>query len=1060
MSNDNNGALYPVLQTGFDTPALEERIMRFWEESGVFHRSLDIREGAPSFVFYEGPPTANGKPGIHHVISRTVKDLVCRYKTMRGYRVDRKAGWDTHGLPVEIEVERQLGLHDKRDVEEYGVAEFNEECRRSVFGYVEDWNKLTRRIGYWLDLDDAYVTYTNEYIESVWWVLKRFFDGDMVYEGHKVIPYCARCETTLSSHEVSQGYREVADPSLFVKIPVRGEEGVFFLVWTTTPWTLLSNVALAVHPEAVYVRVVHNGERIILAEPRLSDVFPNGDYEVEARFPGSTLEAKSYEPLYNFSGVDEQTAYRAVTADFVTMADGTGIVHIAPAFGADDYTVGRVAGLPFVQEVDEHGIVKSNAGPFAGLGFKQADPKIIEDLSVRGLLFHVREYVHDYPFCWRCDSPLIYYARKSWFIRTTAMKDRLIERNHETDWHPPEIGLKRFGEWLENNVDWALSRERFWGTPLPIWRGEESGRLLCVGSIQELRELHDGPLPEPIDLHKPYVDSLILVHPETGERCRRTPEVIDCWFDSGAMPYAQWHYPFENTDEFEKRFPADFICEAVDQTRGWFYSMLVLSTYLFDSVPYRSVVVNGHVLDREGQKMSKSRGNVVDPWEVLNSSGADALRWYLSGVSAPWLPVKFDVDAVMEVERRLFSTFRNSYAFFALYANIDQWLPDDQPDANNPLDRWIASRLQSTVLTVQEALDRYDLVTGGKAISTFIVDDLSNWYVRRSRKRLWGKELTDDKRACYRTLYDSLLGAACLLAPYAPFVSEAVYRGLIAAVGDASKSVHLTDFPSADEAQVDESLERAMETSRSVVSLARAARESRGLKVRQPLRTLIATVPEDERSDVEALVPLIAEEVNVKEVRFEDSLDHLVSITVRPNFAALGKRLGGKMKAAARVIDGLSEDTVKQYRKEKKLTIEVDGKAITLGEGDLFIAEGGVDGYGLVRDGAFAVAVTTELDDELTTEGLARELVNRIQHLRREAGFDITDRVNLYVQAPTAVTDALLKHRDYVAGETLAVSVEIGSAVGSHTSSVDVNGHPVTIGVTRQGQSQQGGPYA
>ena len=910
--------MFDELKTDFSHPRLEEDIIKYWNDNDIFAKVQKLREGCPEYIFYEGPPTANGRPGVHHIISRTLKDYACRYKTMRGYHVERKAGWDTHGLPVEISVEKKLKLDNKAKIEKFGIDNFNRECRKSVFTYVKEWDQITERIGYWLDLKNAYLTCENYYIESVWHILANFFNRGLLYEGFKILPYCPRCETGLSSHEVAQGYKEVSDPSIFIKMKVKGKDNLYFLVWTTTPWTLISNVALAVHPQADYIRVRHQDNELILAEA-LADRVLEDEFEILERYKGKDLERWEYEPLFDYYVDTIQNAYLVASADFVTLDDGSGIVHIAPAFGADDYNVGQKYGLPVLQAVRTNGTFEDQVTDYAGMFIKDADPLITKNLKERGLLYKKEKYVHNYPFCWRCDSPLVYYARQSWYVRTTQFKDKLLENNNGINWFPPEIGLRRFGEWLENNVDWALSRERYWGTPLPIWIGEKTGKHIAIGSIAELKEKGEN-VPEDIDLHKPHVDRIRIWNEEDQEWMYRTPGVIDVWFDSGAMPFAQYHYPFEHTEEedWKKKFPADFISEAVDQTRGWFYSLVAISTLYAGVAPFKNNIVCGHILDIEGKKMSKSIGNVTDPWEIIDKYGADALRWYLVTINNPWLSIRFDPEALAELQRKMLGTLRNTYTFFAIYANIDRFderakdagmsLPEFlESSAGEPqeIDRWIISRLNSLIKNVRELLDAYNLTSANRKIGDFVVDELSNWYVRRSRRRFWGKGDDPDKMRAFATLYDCLLAVAKLLAPITPFFSEKIYIEL---AEKAKESVHMENFPESDESLIQPELEKKMAAAITIVSLARTARTKSRLKIRQPLSEMVVILPKwvDEKSLAD-VVDVIAEEINIKNIRFSSDDSEILSLKAKPNFKLLGPKLGQKIKLAKTAIEDLTD---------------------------------------------------------------------------------------------------------------------------------------------------------
>jgi isoleucyl-tRNA synthetase len=1049
-------ARYRPVDTNQSFPALEEQVLARWRADDIFHETMRRREGAPLYVFYEGPPTANGKPGSHHVLSRVFKDIFPRYKTMRGYYVPRKAGWDCHGLPVELEVERQLGISSKHEIEAMGIAEFNRKCRESVFSYVEEWNRLTERIAFWIDLDDAYVTLANDYIESVWWALRQIWDNDMLYEGHKVVPYCPRCGTALSSHEVALGYHDVVDPSIYVRFPVAHPAGPLrdedeLLVWTTTPWTLVSNAAVAMDPELTYVRARQDDHVYVLAEARVQAVLGEGA-EVIERFPGREMEGTAYDPPFPFIAGPEYggRGHTVLAADFVSAEDGTGLVHTAIAFGEDDFRLGEQYGLNVINPVRPDGTYDERIGPYEGRFVKDADADLIADLSSRGLVYRAEQYEHAYPHCWRCDTPLLYYAKREWYIRTTARRDELLAANESIEWYPFHIKHGRFGKWLENNVDWALSRERYWGTPLPVWRCDE-GHDRCIGSITELRELAGG-VPE--DLHRPYIDEVTFDCPECGKRTRRVPEVIDAWFDSGAMPFAQFHYPFENEELFKQRFPADFICEALDQTRGWFYSLLAESTLLFDTASYRNVLCLGLILDPEGQKMSKSRGNVVAPWDVIDRHGADAFRWYYFTSQQPWSGYRFSVDTVGESVRKFLLTLWNTYSFYVLYANVEGFDHGAQsaPLADRPaLDRWLLSRLQGTITEARHKLDAYDTTSAGRSIATF-VDDLSNWYVRRSRRRFWrsGDEGRKDTIAAYLTLHHALVTVSQLLAPFTPFIADEIYRNL-----DGSEpSVHLCDFPEPDEALVDRELEFDMAVARRTVELGRAARSQAKVKVRQPLREAVVVADPRERAAIERLEDQVLDELNVKGVSYVEEAEELASYEVKPNFRALGPRFGSHMPAAATAIEQLdASSTAAALDRGDAVTIEVNGHQERLGSEDLSLVMLPRAGYQLERQANYAVALQLDLDDELRREGAAREVVHAIQNARKGAGLQVEDRIDLALSGDDALMDAVRQHADYVAGETLAANLAFdGSAGGAmHTETARIDGSELGIALRRAG---------
>jgi isoleucyl-tRNA synthetase len=1021
---------YPQVKSDFNFAQRETEISKFWDDNSIFKKSLDIRKSSPRFIFYEGPPTANGLPHTGHALSRTIKDAVCRFKTMNGYLVDRKAGWDTHGLPVELEVEGELGIKTKDEIEKFGIAKFNEECRKSVFKYKSEWDTFTRKLGYWIDLSNPYITYDNKYIETVWWNLRQFWNKGFLYKGYKILPWCPRCQTALSSHEVAQGYEEVTDPSIFVTMKLADSDDTYFLVWTTTPWTLISNVALALNPYENYVTVKHNGRKLILAEKRLSVI--DGEYEIIDNKGGSSYEGTRYEPLFDFLPVEK--GHYALTADFVSMDEGTGIVHIAPAFGADDYDISLKEGISVVQGVDGvdiAGKLVPEVTKWAGRFVKDADPEIIEDLKSRGLMYLSADYTHNYPFCWRCHSPLLYYARSSWYIKTTEFKDEMIKANNEIKWYPEEVGKKRLGEWLENNVDWALSRERYWGTPLPVWICEACEKQHCVGSIDELKEMAIN-FPESLDLHRPYVDEMTLKCPACGGHMKRVPEVIDTWFDSGSMPYGQVHYPFENKDVFpfenkdvfdEIYFPSAFIAEGLDQTRGWFYTLLAISVFISGKSCYQSCVVNNLVLDSEGRKMSKSLGNVLNPLEIINEFGADALRWYLISSSQIWLPKKFDEEALVEIVRRFFSTLQNTYSFFALYANIDNFQPGKEPDpAERPLsDRWVISRLNSVIRDAAAEYENNDLTRVARLVADFVVDDLSNWYVRRNRRRFWGSQETEDKQAAYQTLFECLLTVCKLIAPLAPFISEDIYRRLTGWANDYPESVHLCDFPAVSEKYIDTKIEEEMDLARRVVELGRGSRKESGTRTRQPLKRLVALgLNKKEREMLKNIEGIVLEEINVKELTFDDRESLYFEYRAEPDFKKIGPRFGGKAKAVAEAIKSLQGEKVAELNKTGDIRLDLDSGSVTVKSEDVKIKLNSRDGFSVMADGQLKVALDLSLDDELLAEGNARELVNKIQNLRKSAGLEVTDRVALGVSDNPESRRALSRFGEYVKSETLA----------------------------------------
>ncbi|TMK41266.1 MAG: isoleucine--tRNA ligase [Actinobacteria bacterium] len=1041
-------------------PELELEVLARWRERDVFAESLRRRADAEPWVFYEGPPTANGPPGSHHVLARVFKDIYPRYKTMRGHRVERKGGWDCHGLPVEIAVEQELGITSKDQIEAYGIAAFNARCRESVFAYVEEWKRLTERIGFWIDLDDAYRTLDESYIESVWWALRQIYDKGLLYEGHKVVPYCPRCGTALSSHEVALGYRDVTDPSIYVRLPVRGGAGPLaadseLLVWTTTPWTLVSNAAVAVDPEMTYVRArpPGGGAELVVAEARSEAVLGEGA-EVLDRFAGAELVGARYEPPFDFIGAEAygERGHTVLAADFVSAEEGTGLVHTAIAFGEDDYRLGEQYGLEVVNPVRADGTYDERIGPFAGRFVKDADPDLVEDLRARGRLWRAEAYEHSYPHCWRCGTPLLYYAKPSWYIATSRLRDRLLAANETVSWHPEHIKHGRFGEWLRGNVDWALSRERYWGTPLPIWRCP-AGHVHCVGSFSELAELSGRELS---DHHRPFVDDVGFACPECGERMERALEVIDVWFDSGAMPFAQYHAPFQGEERFATQFPADFVCEALDQTRGWFYSLLAVSTLLYDRAPYRNVVCLGLILDAEGQKMSKSRGNIVVPGDVIDRYGADALRWYFFTSKAPWDGYRFSVESVGEGVRLFLRQLWSTYGFYVLYANANAieaegGTPPSSPSAGRGpgagaedaaaglLDRWARSRLSATVETVRSRLDAYDATSAGRAIAGF-VDELSNWYVRRSRRRFW-----DGDPAAFATLHHCLVSVSRLLAPFTPFMSDEIYDNL-----DGSEpSVHLCDFPAPEADAHDRELERAMAVSRETVRLGLAARSQAKVKLRQPLRAGVVVATGSEREAIERLSSIVAGELNVKELRFVAGAEELGRYEVRPNYRSLGPRFGKSMPRVADAVAALDAGAVAEAMGAgRPVGLSVDGREHELSAQDLQLVLAPPEGYAVEREGSHAVALELELDPALEREGLAREVVHAVQSARKAAGLAVEDRIVLDLGGDAELVAAARDHQAYVAGETLAVELSFNGG-GTEPESTVIDGRELLIGLRR-----------
>ncbi len=1033
-------------------PDVEQAVIDFWKKDRTFEKSVSGLDGAQRFVFYEGPPTANGKPGVHHVMARVCKDIVCRYKTMLGYQVIRKAGWDTHGLPVEIEIEKELGFSHKDQIEEYGIANFNAKCRESVFKYEKEWTKFTERMGYWLDLDHPYVTYTNDYIETVWWILKRFWQKGLLYEGHKIVPFCPRCETSLSSHEVSLGYKDVEDPSIFIKFKRAGSDDRF-LVWTTTPWTLVANAALAVGPEYDYVRVAHKGETLILAEALLKVL--DGPYEIVERLKGEALAGEKYEPLFDFFK-DAENGFNVVSADFVSLEDGTGIVHIAPAFGEDDYQLHLAARVPLLQPVTLQGTFTQDITPWAGRWIKEADPDIIRSLKETGKLYASGKVKHAYPFCWRCSTPLVYYARKSWYIRTTAFKNEMIAANKEINWIPKEVGENRFGNWLEGNVDWALSRERYWGTPLPVWVCEGGEHRLAVGSIEELRTLGENiPGDSELDLHRPQADGFVLKCPECGGKMRRVTEVIDAWFDSGSMPFAQYHYPFDTGKMFDSQYPADFISEGIDQSRGWFYSLLAISTFLTGTSSYKSCLVAELVLDKKSQKMSKSRRNVVEPWDVLNKEGADALRWYLISASPPWLPTRFDRKAVADVSQKILGTLRNVYSFFAMYAEIDDFRPGDKGGTPNLLDRWILSRFHSTVTDVRKQMDAYDMTRAARSLQTFVLDELSNWYVRRSRRRFWKGEMGPDKTAAYNTLYTVLHGTLKLLAPFVPFVAEEIHQALSAAMTGAGEgeSIHLASFPEASPELVDADLEALMDTALVISSLGRTVRNDAAIKVRQPLSVMAI---HDDSGRCERLLAseevreIVRDELHVKEIRLADRLSSCVTMKAAAAYPVLGKRFGKRVPEIVRLIEGLPQEALGEFLRAGELTVGTEEGEATLGREDMSVMVEGIPPYGARHERGVTVALVLEIDDALRLEGIAREIVNRLQNLRKKAGFEVSDRIRIRYEGGEVAGRVFAAQGEFIKNETLSRDAEKGKAEWNDSAELEVDGESITLWIQRE----------
>ena len=1049
--------MYQKVDTNLNFVDREKQVEKFWKENKIFEKSMEDRKDDPTYMFYDGPPTANGKPHIGHVLTRVIKDMIPRYRTMKGYMVPRKAGWDTHGLPVELEVEKKLGLDGKEQIEEYGMEPFIQQCKESVWKYKGMWEDFSSTVGFWADMDNPYVTYHDDYIESEWWALKEIWNKKLLYKGFKIVPYCPRCGTPLSAQEVSQGYKTVKERSAIVRFKVVGEDA-YFLAWTTTPWTLPSNVALCVNPDEVYCKVkAADGYTYYMAEALLDKVlskFGSEDtpaYEVLERYVGKDLEYKEYEPLFACAGeaaAKQKKKAHFVTADsYVTMSDGTGIVHIAPAFGEDDSRIGRNYDLPFVQFVDGKGDLTAET-PYAGIFVKKADPMVLQDLDKEGKLFDAPKFEHDYPHCWRCDTPLIYYARESWFIKMTAVKDDLIRNNNTINWIPESIGKGRFGDWLENVQDWGISRNRYWGTPLNIWQCE-CGHMHSIGSRQELFEMSGDEKAKTVELHRPYIDEITLKCPECGGTMHRVPEVIDCWFDSGAMPFAQHHYPFENKELFEKQFPADFISEAVDQTRGWFYSLLAESTILFNQAPYKNVIVLGHVQDENGQKMSKSKGNAVDPFDALEKYGADAIRWYFYINSAPWLPNRFHGKAVQEGQRKFMGTLWNTYAFFVLYANIDNFDPTKYTlDYYNlpVMDKWLLSKLNSVVKTVDDCLANYKIPESARALQDF-VDEMSNWYVRRSRERFWAKGMEQDKINAYMTLYTALVTISKAAAPMIPFMTEEIYQNLVRSVDkNAIESIHLCDFPKVQEAWINKELEEDMEELLKIVVLGRAARNTANIKNRQPIGTMYVKA---EKEMGQFYTDIIADELNVKEVKFAKDVESFISYSFKPQLRTVGPKYGKLLNGIRKALSEINgTEAMNELRSKGVLTLDIDGSKAELTEEDLLIETAQTEGYVTETDGDVSVVLDTNLTPELIEEGFVREIVSKIQTMRKEAGFEVMDKIHIYAKDNERILELMKNHKEEIMSEVLAEDVTLGETEG-YVKEWNINKEPVVLGVAK-----------
>ena len=1038
--------MYKKVSTDMNFVEREKQVEKFWEDNQIFEKSMKVREGNPSYVFYDGPPTANGKPHIGHVETRVIKDMIPRYRTMKGYQVPRKAGWDTHGLPVELEVEKKLGLDGKDQIEKYGVEPFIEQCKESVWKYEGMWEDFSHTVGFWADMKNPYVTYHNDYIESEWWALKEIWKKGLLYEGHKIVPYCPRCGTPLSSHEVAQGYKDVKERSAVVRFKVKGEDA-YILAWTTTPWTLPSNVALCVNPDEDYVKVTSKGYTYYMAAALVDTVLGEGA-EILEHYQGKDLEFKEYEPLFPYAEkrIGNKKAYYVVCDTYVTLTDGTGVVHIAPAFGEDDSKVGHRYDLPFVQLVNEKGEMTEET-PWAGTFCKKADMAVLQALEDKDLLFDAPLFEHSYPHCWRSDTPLIYYARETWFIRMTAVKEDLIRNNNTINWIPESIGKGRFGDWLENVQDWGLSRNRYWGTPLPVWQCE-CGHQDCIGSIEELKEKADN-CPDDIELHRPYIDAVTIKCPKCGKEMHRVPEVIDCWFDSGSMPFAQHHYPFENKETFEKQFPAQFISEAVDQTRGWFYSLLAISTLLFNKAPYENVIVLGLVQDENGQKMSKSKGNAVDPFDALQTYGADAIRWYFYTSSAPWLPSRFAGKTVVEGQRKFMGTLWNTYAFFALYANIDNFDATKyslEYDKLAVMDKWLLSRLESTVKAVDDNLANYRIPEAAKALQSF-VDDMSNWYVRRSRERFWAKGMEQDKINAYMTLYTALVTVAKAAAPMIPFMTEDIYQNLVKSIdASAPESIHLCDFPEVHENWIDPKMEEDMADLLEIVVMGRAARNTANIKNRQPIGTMYV---KSEFQLSEFYKEIIEDELNVKEVVFKDDIADFISYSFKPQMRTVGPKYGkllNKIKTTLSELDG--NKAMAELKSTGELKLDIDGQEIVLLEEDLLIDMAQMEGYVSESDHTITVVLDTNLTPELIEEGFVRELVSKIQTMRKEAGFEVMDKIRVYAKDNDKIVSIMKNHGDEIKSEVLAEEIVTGETKG-YEKEWNINSEKVTMAVER-----------
>lgn len=1016
---------FKKFETNVNIPKKEEEILNFWKENNIFEKSIDIRRDKEKFIFYEGPPTANGKPGVHHVLARIFKDSICRYKTMKGFMVERKGGWDTHGLPVEIEVEKSLGLKNKKDIEKYGIENFIKKCKESVFTYKKEWEVMTERIGFWLDMDNPYVTYENDYIETIFWIIKEIYNKGLIYKGYKTVPYCPRCGTTLSSHEVAQGYKDVYDPSVYIKFKLKDSDNTYFLVWTTTPWTLPSNLLLSVNKDFDYIKIKINDEYLILNQERAKEILIDREYEIVERFKGEKLIDSEYIPLFNFAKVEKKTHF-VTHGDFVSLDEGTGIVHIAPGYGADDLELGIKFELPVVQLVNEDGYFNENSGFIEGKWFKDADKLIIKNLKERNLIFKEDKYLHSYPHCWRCDTPLLYFSKSSWFIKTTLVKDNLIKNNQNINWYPEHIKNGRFGNWLETLVDWAISRERYWGTPLPIWKCNNCDHIEVIGSIEELKEKAIN-YKEGLDLHRPYIDEIKLKCIKCGREMEREKEVIDVWFDSGSMPYAQFHYPFENQEKFKYSFPADYICEAIDQTRGWFFTLHVLGTLLFDSLAFKNCLCLELVLDDKGEKMSKHKGNIVNPWDVLNNEGADAIRWYLFTVTPPWIPRRFSRNAVSISLKNFIIPLRSSLSFFTLYANIDKFEPEsfekiDYKD-RSIMDRWLISKLNSLVQFTVKKLDNYDITDATREMEKFI-DNLTNWYIRLNRKRFWKKEIDKDKISAYQTLYEVLLNFSKLISPFTPFISEEIYQTLKTDSVRFKESVHLENYPEVDSSKIDKKLEDRMEFIRDIVELGRSARKKAFVKVRQTLKEIL--IYTEKEFNIDEFENLIKEELNVKSIKLIDNEFDFVNIYLKPNYELISSRFGKYLNNLRDLLEKESQTIYKRLKIEKEILVDFEDFKEKLNLEDLIVDKKPKFNHSIAFNKDIVVLLNLEIDEQLKKEGWLREFLHFIQNTRKNVGFEVTDRINIGVIFPEEKIKIIREYLNYLKEEALIEEITFG----------------------------------